>query len=67
MDRESGVRRCKLFHLGWISNGVPLHSTGNCVHHLGQNMMEDNMKKQKEGTYMCVCVCDWVTLLYNRN
>ena len=33
---------------------------------LGQNMMEDNMRKIM-CTYMCVCVYNWVTLLYNRN
>ena len=31
MDGEFGVCRCKLLHLGWISNGVLLYSTGNCV------------------------------------
>ena len=29
MDGEFGVRRCKLFHLEWISNEVLLYSTGN--------------------------------------
>ena len=35
MDWESGVSRCKRLHLGWISNGVLLHSTGSYTQSLG--------------------------------
>ena len=28
MDWEFGASRCKLLHLGWISNEIPLYSTG---------------------------------------
>ena len=35
MDGESGVSRCKLWYLGWISNEVLLFSTGNYVQSLG--------------------------------
>ena len=31
MDRAFGVGRCKLLHFEWISNGVLLYNTGNCV------------------------------------
>ena len=63
MDGEFGVSRCKPWHLEWISNEAPLYSTGNYVRVLlGQNMLEDNMRK---GMY--ICVYDWVTLLYSRN
>ena len=31
MDLESGVGRCKLLHLEWISNEVLLYSTGNTL------------------------------------
>ena len=31
MDWELGVSRCKLLHVGWISNEVPLYSPGNCI------------------------------------
>ena len=31
MDGESGVNRCKLLHLEWISNEILLHSTGNYI------------------------------------
>ena len=31
MDWEFAVNRCKLLHLEWISNGILLCSTGNCV------------------------------------
>ena len=35
MDGESGVGRCKLLHLEWISNEVLLYSTGNYIQSLG--------------------------------
>ena len=31
MDWESGVNRCKLLHLEWISNKILLYSTGNYI------------------------------------
>ena len=31
MDREFGVGRCKLLHLGWMGDEVLLYSTGNYV------------------------------------
>ena len=31
MDWESGVNRCKLLHLEWISNEILLHGTGNYI------------------------------------
>ena len=31
MDWESGVNRCKLLPLEWISNEILLYSTGNCI------------------------------------
>ena len=31
MDWESGVNRCKLLSLEWISNGILLYSTGNYI------------------------------------
>ena len=37
MDRETGVSRCKLLHLEWISKEVLLYSTGNYIQSL---MME---------------------------
>ena len=60
MDRESGVNRCKLLHLEWISNGV---SNGQIMSSLlGWNMMEYSMNNKKN-----VHIYDWVTSLYNRN
>ena len=35
MDWEFGVSRCKLLHLGWISNEVLLYSNGNYIQSLG--------------------------------
>ena len=34
MDGEFGVSRCKLLNLEWISNEVPLYSTGNHIQSL---------------------------------
>ena len=31
MEREFGVSRCKLLHIGWINNKVLLYSTGNYI------------------------------------
>ena len=30
-DWEFGVGRCKLLHLEWINNKVPMYSTGNYI------------------------------------
>ena len=35
MDWESGVSRCKLLDLEWVSNEVLLHSIGNYIQSLG--------------------------------
>ena len=35
MDWKSGVSRCKLLHLEWISNEVLLYSTGNYIQSFG--------------------------------
>ena len=45
---EFAVGRCKLLHLGWISNEVLLYGTRN---RLWQNTMEDSMRKR-----MCMCI-----------
>ena len=37
MDWEFGVGRCKLLHLEWINNKVPLYSTGNYIQSPGIN------------------------------
>ena len=34
MDREFGVRRCKLLPLEWRSDEVLLYGTGNYIHSL---------------------------------
>ena len=46
MDWEFGVSRCKLLHLEWISNDVPLCGTGTISNHLLWIVMEDNMRKR---------------------
>ena len=60
MDWVSGVNRCKLLCLEWISNEILLYSSGN-YSHLWWTMMEDNVRKR-----MYICMCDWVTFLYSR-
>ena len=52
MDGEFGVCRCKLLHLGWISNGVLLYSTGNCVQCWVRTWWKIVWKKMN----VCVCV-----------
>ena len=50
MDRESGVNRCQLLPLRWISNEILLCSTGNYVWSL---MMEhDNVRKKNIYMYV---------------
>ena len=34
MDLKFAISRCKLLHLEWISNEVPLYSTGNDIQSL---------------------------------
>ena len=34
MNWESGVNRCKLLHLEWLSNEILLYSTGNYIQSL---------------------------------
>jgi len=31
VDWESGVNRCKLLPMEWVSNEILLYSTGNCI------------------------------------
>ena len=50
MDWESGVNRCKLLLLEWISNEVLLYSTGNYTKSLE---MEDNVRKR---IHMYICM-----------
>jgi len=49
MDWQSEVSRCKLLHLEWMSNGVLLYSTGNCVQSLG---IEHDRGCEKKKIYM---------------
>ena len=35
MDWELGVSRCKLLHLEWVNNKIPLYSTGNYIQSFG--------------------------------
>ena len=52
MDREFGVGRCKLLHLGWISNKVLLHSTGDYAQSLG--LKHDGREYEKKRLYVYV-------------
>ena len=57
MDWESGVNRCKLLHLEWISNNTLLFSTGNYIQSLVMERMEDNMRKKYICIYIHIHVC----------
>ena len=52
MDWEFEVSGCKLLHLEWINNEVPLYGTGNYIQSLVINMMEDNMRKKNVYIYI---------------
>ena len=52
MDWESGVNRCKLLPLEWISNEILLYSTGNYI----QSLVMGHDVREKECIYICVCV-----------
>ena len=58
MDWESGVYRCKLLPLEWMSNET-LRSPGSSIQSL--SMERDGGASEKKNAY------DWVTLLYSRN
>ena len=42
-----------------------IYALGTVSSHLWWSMMEDNMRKIM-CIYKCVCVCDWIILLYSR-
>ena len=50
MDGESGVGRCKLFHLGWISKEVLLYSTENSIQSPGID--HDGREYEKKNLYI---------------
>ena len=58
MDWEFGVRRCKLFHLEWMSNEVLLYGTGNYIQshvleHDGRQDEEKNVYISVTGSLCC--------------
>ena len=66
MDREFGVRSCKLFHLEWVGNGVLPYSTGNYVQTLGED--HDGRWSEKKNVRACMtgsrcCVAEMDTTL----
>ena len=63
MDWEFGVGRCKLLHLEWIGNGILLRCPGNYI----QSLVMDGTWWRIMWEKACLCVCNWVTLLYSRN
>ena len=52
MEGEFGLGRCKLFHLGWISNEVLLYSTGSYIQSLGTE--HDGRQYEKKNVYICM-------------
>ena len=57
---EFEISRCKLLYIGWINNKVPLYITGNYIS-CDKPYWKRILKKE------CLCVCNWVTLLYSRD
>ena len=49
MAGEFGVARCKRLHLEWMSNEVPLSSTGNSIQSLGT---DHDGRQYEERTYI---------------
>ena len=65
MDLEFGTSRCKRLHVEWKTNKVLLYSTGSYIQYPGIN--HNGKENEKEYIYICVCVYNWVILLYSRN
>ena len=68
MDWESGVSRCNLSYIEWISK-VLLHSTGNCIQYPKIN---HNGKEYKKNVHTCVteslcCTAEINTTLYYKS
>ena len=57
---ELRVGRCKVFHLGWISNEVLLDTTENSIQSLGID--QDGREYEKKNVYIHV----WL-VPYHRN
>ena len=57
MDREFGVGRCKLLHIGWINNKVLLYSTGNCIQYPIRNHNGKGYKKKNVYMYIPESLC----------
>ena len=52
MDGEFRVSRCKLLHLGWVSNEILLYGTGNYIQSLV--MEHDGRFFEKKNVYLCM-------------
>ena len=63
VDGQFGVGRCKPSHLEWINSGALLYSTGTCAQSFGLEQDGRWYGEKKE----CMCIHDWVTLLYSTN
>ena len=52
MDREFGISRRKLLHIGWINSKVLLYSTGSYIQY---PIINHNGKEyEKECIYICI-------------
>ena len=54
MDEEFGVGKCKLLHVGWISNEVLLYRIGKYVLPLG--MDHDGRSYEKKNVYIYIYI-----------
>ena len=68
---ESGISKCKLLHLKWMSNDILLYSKGTLSSHLWWNMIEDNVRKRMHihiwlGIYIYIYIYIYICIyIYN--
>ena len=69
-----GVCRCKLLHIEWINNKVLMYIRGNYIEYLVLNHNGNTHTHTHIYIFIyiyiyikdCLCVCNWVTMLYSR-
>ena len=62
VDWGFGTVICTLWYIECLANGELLYSTGNSPLYSVMVYMQRNLKKNG-----CVCMYNWITLLYSRN
>ena len=60
IDWELRLSRCKLLHIGWINNKVPLYHTGNHIQYL---IIANNVKESQK-QYTLTCITESLSAVY---